>query len=95
MPILGWILLGLIAGFIGSTIVNKQGEGLLLDIALGVVGALVGGSIFSKLGLNGKAGFSLYCMFVAVVGAVVVLLLFHTLFRTGGPRPPPTSDANQ
>ncbi|MGB8084035.1 MAG: GlsB/YeaQ/YmgE family stress response membrane protein, partial [Pseudolabrys sp.] len=46
MSIISWIILGLIAGFIGSKIVNKQGQGLLLDVALGVVGAIVGGVIF-------------------------------------------------
>jgi uncharacterized membrane protein YeaQ/YmgE (transglycosylase-associated protein family) len=49
MSIISWIILGLIAGFIGSKIVNKQGQGLMLDVALGVVGAIVGGVIFSFL----------------------------------------------
>jgi uncharacterized membrane protein YeaQ/YmgE (transglycosylase-associated protein family) len=47
MGILSWIVLGLIAGFIGGKIVNRQGQGFWLDIALGIVGAIVGGYLFS------------------------------------------------
>lgn len=79
MSVLGWILLGLIAGFIASKVVNKQGEGLVMDIVLGIVGAFVGGFIFSELGANGVSGFNLYSMFVAIVGAVIVLILYHAL----------------
>ena len=80
MSILGWIVLGLIAGFIGSKIVNKQGEGFILDIVLGIVGAVVGGFLFTKFGAVGVTGFNLYSMFVAVVGAIIVLVLYHALF---------------
>lgn len=81
MSILGWIILGLIAGFIASRIVNRQGEGFLLDIVLGIVGAIVGGFLFAQFGASGVTGFNLYSMFVAVVGAIVVLVLYHALFR--------------
>jgi uncharacterized membrane protein YeaQ/YmgE (transglycosylase-associated protein family) len=77
MSIIGWIVLGLIAGYIASRIVNKQGEGIILDIVLGIVGALVGGWLFAFFGANGVEGFNLYSMFVAVVGAIVVLLIYH------------------
>ena len=80
MSILGWIILGLIAGFIGSKIVNKSGEGLVLDIVLGIVGAIVGGYLFSLLGAAPVTGFNLYSMFVAIVGAVVVLVAYHAIF---------------
>ena len=73
----GWIVLGLIAGFIASKIVNKEGEGVILDIVLGVVGAVVGGFLFNQFGAAGVTGFNLYSMFVAVVGAVVVLAIYH------------------
>src|SRR5262245_4839806 len=66
-----WIILGLIAGFIGSKIVNKQGSGILLDIALGIVGAIVGGVIFNAFGFAGVTGLNLWSMLVAVIGAVV------------------------
>lgn len=80
MSILGWIVLGLIAGFIASKVVNKQGAGCLLDIVLGIVGALVGGMIFTGLGGVGVTGFNLWSMFVAIVGAVVVLVIYHAIF---------------
>ena len=80
MSILGWIILGLIAGFIGSKIVNKSGEGVILDIVLGVVGAIVGGYLFSVLGAAPVTGFNLYSMFVAVVGAIIVLVAYHAIF---------------
>ena len=79
MSVIGWIVLGLIAGFIASKIVNKQGEGLIMDIVLGIVGAIVGGWLFATLGHEGVNGFNVYSMFVAVVGAIVVLLLYHVV----------------
>ena len=79
MSILAWIMLGLIAGFIGSKLVNKTGEGVILDIVLGVVGALVGGYLFSIFGAHGVTGLNLYSLFVAVIGAVVVLLVYHAV----------------
>jgi uncharacterized membrane protein YeaQ/YmgE (transglycosylase-associated protein family) len=79
MGILAWIVLGLIAGFIGSKIVNHTGSGILMDIVLGVVGALVGGFLFSMFGAVGVTGLNIYSMLVAVVGAVVVLWLYHML----------------
>jgi uncharacterized membrane protein YeaQ/YmgE (transglycosylase-associated protein family) len=80
MGFISWIILGLIAGFIGSKIVNKRGEGLLLDIVLGILGAIVGGFLFSLIGAVGVTGLNLYSMMVATVGAVVVLLIYHALF---------------
>ena len=79
MSVLGWVLLGLIAGFIGSKIVNRSGQGFLLDIVLGIVGAVLGGFLFSAIGATGITGFNLYSMFVAVVGAVVVLWGYHAI----------------
>lgn len=79
MTIIGWILLGLISGFVASKIVNHTGEGALLDIVLGVVGALVGGFIFNALGASGVTGFNIWSMFVAVIGAIVVLGIKHAL----------------
>jgi uncharacterized membrane protein YeaQ/YmgE (transglycosylase-associated protein family) len=81
MSFLAWILLGLIAGFIASKIVNHRGEGLFLDILLGIVGAIVGGWLFRGLGMGGVTGLNLYSMLVAVAGAVVFLLVYHLLFR--------------
>ena len=79
MSILAWLLLGLIAGFIASKIVNHTGSGILLDIVLGIVGAMVGGWLFTEFGHVGITGFDLRSLLVAVVGAVVVLVLYHML----------------
>jgi uncharacterized membrane protein YeaQ/YmgE (transglycosylase-associated protein family) len=79
MSIIGWIVLGLIAGFIASHLVNRRGEGLLLDIVLGIVGAIVGGWLFAFFGAEGVTGFNLYSMIVAVIGAIVVLVIYHAL----------------
>ena len=79
MSIIGWILLGLISGFIASKIVNKTGEGVVMDIVLGVVGAIVGGFLFAQFGATGVTGFNLYSMFVAVIGAIVVLFIYHAI----------------
>jgi len=81
MSFLAWIVLGLIAGFIGSKLVNKRGEGLFLDIILGVIGAVVGGWLFGTFGARGVTGLNLYSLLVAVVGAVVVLVIYHALRR--------------
>jgi len=79
MSIIGWIVLGLIAGWIGSNIVDNGGRGPLVDMILGIIGALVGGAIFSALGAVPITGFNLYSLFVAVVGAVIVLVIYHAL----------------
>jgi uncharacterized membrane protein YeaQ/YmgE (transglycosylase-associated protein family) len=81
MSFLAWIVLGLIAGFIGSKIVNKTGEGVLLDIILGIVGAVVGGWLFSMFGAHGVTGVNLYSIFVAVIGAILVLVIYHAVIR--------------
>lgn len=81
MSILAWIVLGLLAGFIGSKLVNKTGEGLILDILLGIVGAVVGGYLFNAFGASGVTGLNLYSLFVAVIGAVLFLVIYHALFR--------------
>lgn len=75
MGIISWIILGLIAGFIGSKIVDRTGQGFWLDIALGIVGALIGGFLFSLLGMGGVTGLNLYSLVVAVIGAIVLLLI--------------------
>jgi uncharacterized membrane protein YeaQ/YmgE (transglycosylase-associated protein family) len=81
MSIIAWIVLGLIAGFIASKIVNKQGEGFILDIVLGIVGAVVGGWLFSAFGGVGVTGFNLWSILVAIVGAIVVLVIYHAIRR--------------
>ena len=79
MSIIGWLVLGLIAGFIASKIYVGSGQGIVMDIVLGIVGAFVGGFLFNAVGGTGVTGFDLYSMVVAVIGAVVVLWLYHTI----------------
>jgi len=79
MGVFSWIILGLIAGFIGSKIVDKQGQGFWLNIVLGIVGALVGGFLFSLFGAGGVTGVNLWSMLVAIVGSIVVLLLYNAV----------------
>lgn len=81
MSFLAWIVLGLVAGFIGSKIVNKAGEGIFLDIVLGIVGAVVGGWLFSTIGASGVTGLNLYSLLVAVIGAVLFLFVYHKIRR--------------
>ena len=81
MGILSWLILGLVAGFIASKIVNKTGSGLVMDIVLGVVGAFVGGWVMSYFGHTGVTGLNIPSLFVATIGALVVMLAYHFLFR--------------
>lgn len=82
MSILAWIVLGLIAGFISSLIVNRHGEGFFLDIVIGVIGAIIGGLIMTALGGEGVSGFNLYSILVAVGGAIVLLVILHAIRGT-------------
>ena len=79
MSLLAWIILGLVAGFIASKIVNKAGEGFVLDIVLGIVGAVAGGWLFNAFGMSGVTGLNLYSLMVAVAGAVLLLWAYHAL----------------
>ena len=81
MSMLAWIILGLVAGFIASKIVNRHGEGIILDVLLGIVGSVVGGWLFNTFGMAGITGFNLYSLLVAVVGAAALLVVYHALFR--------------
>jgi uncharacterized membrane protein YeaQ/YmgE (transglycosylase-associated protein family) len=79
MSILAWIVLGIIAGFLGSRIVNKSGEGIVGDLVLGIIGAVVGGWLFNQFGQPGVTGLNLYSILVSAAGAIVVLVIFHAL----------------
>jgi uncharacterized membrane protein YeaQ/YmgE (transglycosylase-associated protein family) len=73
MSFMAWIVLGLVAGFIASKLVNRTGEGFFLDIILGIVGAVAGGWLFGLFGMHGVTGLNLYSFAVAIAGAVVLL----------------------
>jgi uncharacterized membrane protein YeaQ/YmgE (transglycosylase-associated protein family) len=79
MSIISWMILGLIAGLIGAKIVNREGQGFSLDIALGIVGALVGGFLFSLFGASGVTGLNIYSMVVAIIGSIAVLLIYNAV----------------
>lgn len=79
MGLIAWIVLGVVAGFIASKLVNKQGEGFIVDLILGVVGSVVGGFLFNAFGIPATAGFDFYSLIVAVIGAVVVLWIYHAV----------------
>jgi len=79
MSFIAWIVLGLLAGFIASKIVNKAGEGMLMDIVLCVVGAFLGGWLFNTFGMPGVTGLNMYSLLVAVVGAAIFLIVYHAL----------------
>ena len=81
MSIIAWLVVGLISGFLASKVVNKTGSGLVMDIVLGIVGALVGGFIFNAIGHSAPNGINIYSIFVSFVGAVVVLVIYHAIFR--------------
>jgi len=86
MSILAWMVLGLIAGFVASKIVNKTGEGLVMDIVLGVVGAVAGGWLFHQFGQPGITGLNVWSVVVAVIGAVILLVLYHAVLGRGARR---------
>ena len=72
-------LLGLVSGFIGSRLFGSSGQGLVLDIVLGIVGAVVGGLIFSFFGATGVTGFNIWSLIVAVIGAIIVLWVYNAV----------------
>ena len=79
MGFISWIIFGLIAGWIGSKIVNKTGSGMLMDIILGVVGAIVGGYLATLVGFGEISGFNIKSLFIAVIGAIIVMLVYRTV----------------
>ncbi len=81
MSLFVWILLGLVAGFIASHLVNRHGEGVVLDVLLGVVGAILGGWLFHVFGHIGVTGLNLHSILVATLGAIVLLFAYHVIRR--------------
>lgn len=82
MSLFTLILLGLLAGFIASHLVNHRGEGMVLDILLGIVGAVVGGWLAHLAGYAGVSTLNVYSLVVATLGAIVFLVVYHGLRRT-------------
>jgi uncharacterized membrane protein YeaQ/YmgE (transglycosylase-associated protein family) len=86
VTVLGWIVFGLITGFVASRIVAQRGQGCILNVVLGIVGAVVGGAMFTSIGGSGITGFNVYSMFVAIIGAIVVLIIYHAITGRRGLR---------
>lgn len=85
MSILAWIVLGLLAGWIASMIMGRGGYGVVGDIIVGIVGALIGGFITGPLFGIDVSGFNVTSLLVAVIGAIVLIALLRAL--TGSRRP--------
>jgi uncharacterized membrane protein YeaQ/YmgE (transglycosylase-associated protein family) len=85
MGILGWIILGGLAGWLASHLVRGSGLGLLGDIVVGIIGGIIGGFIIGALGGTGISGFNLWSFIVAVLGAILLLYIvrFFNSSRTG------------
>jgi uncharacterized membrane protein YeaQ/YmgE (transglycosylase-associated protein family) len=81
MGAIGWIMLALMAGYIATLLVNKRGEGLPMDILLGIVGAMIGAWLFNAFGDAGMTGLNVWSLLVAMVGAGMLLLVWHTIRR--------------
>ncbi len=81
MHVISWIILGLLAGFLAAKIVNHKGEGIILDILLGIIGAFVGTWVFTKMHMRGANGVNLYSIMVSAIGAILVLVIYHGIRR--------------
>jgi uncharacterized membrane protein YeaQ/YmgE (transglycosylase-associated protein family) len=79
MSIIAWIILGLISGFIASYIVDNRGSGAIVNLGLGIFGAVVGGFLFRAIGQTGVTGLNLWSLGVSVVGAIVALVIYHAI----------------
>jgi len=77
MSLLAWIVLGLVSGYVDNKIIDRSRGGLVLDIALGVVGAVLGGWFYSTFGIAGVSGLYPYSLFAATVGAIAMLVTYH------------------
>ena len=82
MSILTWVIVGLIAGVLASLVMGGTGYGIVGDIIIGIVGAFIGGWLFSELGVSSPFGGLPGTIFVAFVGAVVLLFVLR-LIRGG------------
>ena len=86
MSIIGWMIVGVIAGFVAGRVVDKKGRGIIPDILLGIGGALLGGLLFKELAAETILPLSLYSIVVSIIGAILVLFVYHAVFdrrRTG------------
>lgn len=80
MSIILWIIFGAIAGWIASMLMGSGG-GLVWDIVVGIVGAILGGAIMTFLGQGDVSGFNLYSLMVAVLGSVILIAIMRFVRR--------------
>jgi uncharacterized membrane protein YeaQ/YmgE (transglycosylase-associated protein family) len=77
---LAWIVIGALAGWLASIAMKTNREqGLLIDIVVGIVGAFIGGFVFNALGIGGVTGFNIWSLFVAFIGAVILLAILRAV----------------
>jgi uncharacterized membrane protein YeaQ/YmgE (transglycosylase-associated protein family) len=80
MGIILWIIFGGLAGWLASLVMNTDAEqGYVLNVIVGIIGALVGGWVMTFLGNGGISGFNLYSFFVAVIGSIIFLFLLKLI----------------
>ncbi len=82
MGIISWIIFGGLAGWLASVLTGEK-EGCLTSVAIGIVGALIGGFVFSLIGGSGVTGFNLYSLLVAVIGSLILIALLRAIRRRG------------
>ena len=82
--ILAWIIVGGVAGLLASVVVQGGGLGVLGDIIVGIVGAFIGGFVMNALGYAGATGFNLWSVFVAFIGAVILLIIVRLFSGSRG-----------
>lgn len=84
MDIIGWIVVGALAGWIGSLLTgNNRRMGLIANLVVGMIGAFIGGFVVDLLGGKGITGFNLWSILVAVVGSVILLTIINLIRRSG------------
>lgn len=79
MSIIGWIIIGGLAGWLASVVMGTREQGCLADIVIGIVGALIGGFLFSALLNRPLSGFSLWSLFVAFIGAIILIAIVKAI----------------
>jgi uncharacterized membrane protein YeaQ/YmgE (transglycosylase-associated protein family) len=84
LRLLWWIIVGVIAGWATGKIMRSPRQGFLVDFVIGIIGAIVGGSIMRAVGFAGHGGM-IYTILVAILGAVILTFLYRLIFRGRGP----------